>query len=89
MVNVVVSRKRNVKVSSNATGGVIDTTVPVTLKNTPVLSSGLDTIDELRDVRLNQRTDGSTLIYDNITDTYEVKPLDFDNIVGDLDGGVF
>jgi|688.fasta_scaffold42589_3 hypothetical protein len=89
MVNVVVSRKRNVRVSSNATAGVIDTTVPVTLKNAPVLSSGLDTIDELRDVGLTQRTDGSTLIYDNITDTYQVKPLDFDNIVGDLDGGVF
>jgi hypothetical protein len=89
MVNVVVSRKRNVKVSSNATGGVIDTTVPVTLKNAPVLSSGLDTIDELRDVGLTQRSDGSTLIYDDSTDTYQVKHLNFVNIDGDLDGGVF
>jgi hypothetical protein len=89
MVNVVVSRKRNVKVSSNATAGVIDTTTSVTLKNTPTISSGIDTIDELRDVGLSQRTDGSTLIYDNTTDTYQVKHLDFDNIVGDLDGGVF
>jgi hypothetical protein len=89
MVNVVVSRKRNVKVSTNATAGVIDTTIPVTLKNTPIISSGLDTIDELRDVGLSQRTDGSTLIYDNTTDTYQVKHLDFGNIDGDLDGGVF
>ena len=89
MVNVVVSRKRNVKVSSNATAGVIDTSIPVTLKNTPIISSGIDTIDELRDVGLSQRTDGSTLIYDNTTDTYQVKHLDFENIVGDLDGGVF
>ena len=29
MVNVVVSRKRNIKVSSNSTAGVIDTTVPI------------------------------------------------------------
>ena len=37
MVNVVVSRKRNVKVSTNATAGVIDTSIPVTLKNTPII----------------------------------------------------
>lgn len=89
MVNVVVSRKRNVKVSTNATAGVIDTTIPVTLKNTPIISSGIDTIDELRDVGLSQRSDGSTLIYDNTTDTYQVKHLDFGYIDGDLDGGVF
>lgn len=89
MVNVVVSRKRNVRVSTNATAGVIDTTIPVTLKNTPIISSGIDTIDEMRDVGLSQRSDGSTLIYDNTTDTYQVKHLDFVNIDGDLDGGVF
>lgn len=89
MVNVVVSRKRNVKVSSNATAGVIDTTTPVTLKNVPSIVSSADTIDELRDVGLTQRTDGSTLIYDNVTDTYQVKHLNFVNIDGDLDGGVF
>jgi hypothetical protein len=88
MVNVVVSRKRNVKISSN-TAGVIDTTVPVTLKNVPTLVNGVDTIDELHDVNLSQRNDGSTLVYDQPSDTYLVKKLDFIDIAGDLDGGTF
>lgn len=88
MVNVVVSRKRNVKISSN-TVGVIDTTVPVTLKNVPTLVNGVDTIDELNDVNLSQRNDGSTLVYDQPSDTYVVKHLDFVDIAGDLDGGTF
>jgi hypothetical protein len=88
MVNVVVSRKRNIQVSSN-TAGVIDTTVPVTLKNVPTLVNGVDTIDELHDVNLAQRNDGSTLVYDAPSDTYVVKKLEFVDIVGDLDGGIF
>ncbi len=89
MVNVVVSKRRNVRVSSNTTAGVIDTTTPVTLKNIPTFATGVDTIDQMKDVGLTQRSDGSTLIYDNITDTYQVKHLNFVNIDGDLDGGVF
>lgn len=88
MVNVVVSRKRNIQISSN-TVGVIDTTVPVTLKNVPTLVNGVDTIDELNDVNLSQRNDGSTLVYDQPSDTYVVKHLDFVDIAGDLDGGTF
>jgi hypothetical protein len=89
MVNVVVSRRRNIKVSSNSTAGVIDTTVPVTLKNVPIISNGIDTIDEMHDVNLTQRNDGSTLVYDEPSDTYVVKKIDFGDIVGDLDGGTF
>lgn len=89
MVNVVVSRKRNVKVTSNSTAGVIDTTVPVTLRNVPIVTNGIDTIDELHDVNLSQRNDGSTLVYDEPSDKYIVKKIDFVDIVGDLDGGIF
>lgn len=89
MVNVVVSRKRFINVSTHGTGGVIDTTVPVTLKNVPALMSGAHTVDELSDVNLAQRTDGSTLIYDQPTNTYVVKELNFTEITGDLDGGTF
>ncbi len=89
MVNVVVSRKRNVRISTNATAGAIDTTTPVTLKNIPTIASGVDTIDELRDVGVSQRSEGSTLVYDVTTDTYQVKQLTFGFIDGDLDGGVF
>lgn len=91
MVNVVVSRKRVVNVSTHGTGGVIDTTVPVTLKNVPTImsGSGAHTIDEMTDVNLSQRTDGSTLIYDQPTNTYIVKHVEFAEIDGNLDGGIF
>lgn len=91
MVNVVVSRKRFVNVSTHGTGGVIDTTVPVTLKNVPTIMSGggTTTIDQLADVNILQRTDGATLIYDQPTNTYIVKEMNFTEITGALDGGEF
>jgi hypothetical protein len=91
MVNIVVSRKRFVNVSSHGTGGVIDTSVPVTIKNVPTIMTGggATTIDQLTDVNLAQRTDGATLVYDQPTNTYIVKELDFTEITGNLDGGTF
>jgi len=92
MVNVVVSRQRFVNVSTHGTGGIIDTTVPVTLKNVPTIISGgggATTIDQLTDVNLAQRTDGSTLIYDQPTNTYIVKEMDYAEVKGNVDGGTF
>lgn len=89
MVNVVVSKRKNVRVTANTTGGVIETSPPVTLKNLATLNNGVNTIDELTDVNLTQRNDGSTLIYDQTTDKYVVKHMEFVDITGDLDGGVF
>lgn len=89
MVNVVVSRKRNIKVSSNATAGVIDTSVPVTIKNVPTMNIGVNTIDQMTDVNLSQRTDGATLVYDQPTNTYIVKELNFSEVSGSIDGGEF
>lgn len=93
MVNVVVSRKRTINVSANGTGGVIDTSVPVTIKTTPTIYSGngngIDTVDELKDVNLAARSNGSTLIYNANTNKYDVKILDFTEIDGNLDGGTF
>lgn len=82
-------RTINVAISKRNQTGVLNTSVPVTLKNMPVVSSGASTVDQLKDVNLVYRADGSTLVYDPVTDIYVVKNLDFDYIVGDLDGGVF
>lgn len=87
MTNVVIARKRTVHVSANATAGVIDTTVPVTLKNTPTLSSGTSRLDHLTDVDATHEVDGSTLIYDAATDKYVVRKIDFGDV--GLDGGNF
>lgn len=88
-INVVVGKKRSITVTANGTGSVIDTRTPVTLKNITALTSGVNAFDELSDVNLAQRIDGSVPIYDQPTDTYVVKHLDFTEIDGDLDGGTF
>lgn len=81
MVNVIVARSRNIKVSSNATAGVLDSSTPVTIKNSP-LTSGITRLDSLVDVNASNETDNATLVYDFHTDTYVVKQMD-------LDGGTF
>lgn len=89
MTNVVVSRKRTIQVSANATAGIIDTTNPVVLKNTPILGGGASRLDKLSDVIANNEVNGATLVYDSATDTYVVQKLDISNLTGDLDGGIF
>jgi hypothetical protein len=88
MVNVVVSRKRTIQVSTNATAGIIDSTTPVVLKNNPTLTTnGVDRLDHLKDVDATTELDGSTLIYDAATDKYVVRKINFGDVA--LDGGGF
>jgi hypothetical protein len=79
MVNVVVVKKSN---------GVINSEVPVTLKNFQV-TSGTNRLDKLIDVVATSEVSGATLVYDANTDKYVVQPLDISNVTGDLDGGTF
>jgi hypothetical protein len=85
---VLVGNKRNVQVSANATAGIIDTSTPVTLKNTGV-SSGITRLDKLNDVDATGEVSGATLVYDATNDKYIVKKLDLTNVTGNLDGGTF
>lgn len=82
-------KTQNIVVSKKSTTGTISTEVPVTLKNIPTMAAGVNSFDELDDVNLAQRTDGSVPIYDQPTNTYVVKHLEFTEIDGDLDGGIF
>ena len=88
MTNVVVARKRTVQVSANGTAGILDTSVPVTLKNNPSLNS-TGRLDRLTDVVANVEVNGATLVYEASTDKYIVKKLDLSDVTGDLDGGTF
>jgi hypothetical protein len=88
MVNVIVGRNRTIKLSTNATAGIIDTSIPVTLKNTPTIG-GVTRLDRLIDVDANAEINGATLVYEANTDKYIVKKLDLSDVTGDLDGGVF
>jgi len=83
MVNVIVARPRNIKVSSNATAGVIDSSTPVTIKNvSSAIGNGITRLDSLVDVNASNETDNATLVYNFEPDTYVVKQMD-------LDGGTF
>ena len=87
MVNVVVSSKKSIRVTANTTGEVIQTSTPVTLKNTISLSNA-SRLDQLADVlEPASPEDGSTLIYNASTDRYEVKRIT--EVQGNLNGGTF
>jgi hypothetical protein len=89
MVNVIVSKQRQVKVSANNTAGIIQSITPVTLKNFSSLSSSITNLEDLKDVDASQKTDGSTIVY-NVTDSkYHVQKLEFTQIDGPVDGGTF
>lgn len=91
VTNVVVGKKRNIRVSANGTSGILDSTVPVTLKNTPtIVSGGVNRLDNLVDVYAAGEANGAVPVYDSVTDKYIVKKLDLGtDVVGDLDGGSF
>jgi hypothetical protein len=90
MVNIVVSAKKSIRVSANVTGEVIQSSTPVTLKNTTQISTNAGRLDQLADV-LEPETpqDGSTLVYNANTDTYEVKKVNLSEVEGTLEGGTF
>lgn len=91
MANIVQSKKINVKISANSTSGVLNSTTPVTLKNTPSLKvGGVDRLDHLTDVTASGETDGAVPIYDSASDKYIVKKIDLGvDVSGSLDGGTF
>lgn len=91
ITNVIVGRKRNVQVNTNATAGVIDSSTPVTLKNTPTLitTAGIDKLIYLKDVNALDKTNGVTLVYDAVLNLYVAKKLDLNYITGTVDGGTF
>jgi hypothetical protein len=89
MVNIVVSTKKSIRVSANVSGEVIQSSTPVTLKNTTTLSNA-SRLDQLADVlEPASPEDGSTLIYNASTDKYEVKKVNLGEVEGNLNGGTF
>ena len=79
----------SIKVSVNATSGVITSTNPVTVRNISTVGSENVRLDQLSDVVPSGEIDKATLVYDAATDKYVVKLMEFNDISGDLDGGTF
>jgi hypothetical protein len=84
-----------IKVIADTSQSVITIDVPsitTTLQNNPTFISNhnISSLDQLLDVNLVHRTDGSTIIYDESTDTYFVEPLQGSSITNlDIDGGIY
>ena len=90
--NVVTAKQRQVSVSTNGTSGVIDSSTPVVLKNTPMLipvGIGVQRLDQLEDVNALTEVEGATLVYDPDQGIYIVRLLDTEYITGGIHGGVF
>lgn len=90
MVNVVVTRPRTVRVSTNATAGILDSTTPVTIKNVPTLTGNVSlSLEQLNDVATVEEVDGDTLVYDSTTRKWTAQKLNLEDVIGNLDGGTF
>ena len=74
MTNVLVARKKDIKVSINAAG---------------IINSNINRLDHLLDVDASGEVENATLVYNVYTDKYVVKKLNLADIDGNLDGGIF
>ena len=76
--------RQNVKV--NNIGGTLTPYAPITLKNQAIEITSIENIPDVDEINV---TDGATLIFNSTTNKYEIKPLNFSDLSGDIDGGSF
>ena len=76
--------RQNVKV--NSIGGTLTPYAPITLKNQAIEITSIENIPDVDEINV---TDGATLIFNSTTNKYEIKPLNFSDLSGDIDGGSF
>lgn len=72
----------------NTTTGLLQSYTPLTIKN-QLREYQINSIQDLPDVDEVNVASGSTIVYNSITNKYEVKPLDASYILGRIDGGEF
>lgn len=73
----------SIRATVNSSGGVIQSSAPVTLKTSAVR------LDTLVDVEEISPANGHTLVYRSSDDKYVVQQLSLENVSGALDGGSF
>jgi hypothetical protein len=74
------------RVTVNNLGNVLTGVSPITLKNQV---TEISSIEKIADVETVDKNTGSTLVYNASNLTYEVKPLDYNNLSGSIDCGTF
>lgn len=72
----------NVKVKVNQTNGHLQTSAPLSLRNAIRDNAFLQNIEDIENVTIINRVDGSGLQYNSETQNYEIKLMS-------LDGGQF
>ena len=73
-----------IRATVNQTGGQIESSAPVTLKNSPQ-----NRLDQLIDVIEAAPEDGMALVYRASDDKYVVEQISLEHVTGNLDGGTF
>jgi len=81
---IIRTSKQTVKL--NNTGGTLNSTKEVTLKNQ---LTEFRSIEDILDVEEIDVVDGATLVYNATTGKYEVRPLDFGDVEVNVDGGEY
>ena len=59
----------------------------VVIRNIPTLSASR--LEDLSDIRVENKVEGSTVVYEAYSGLYIIKPLEYTDISGDIDGGIF
>ncbi len=87
-MRAVIGRTTTQNIKVNSTGGILQSSTPITLKNQV---TEIRSIEDITDVAEVEVVEGATLVYNPANDKYEVKQLTQGDIAGDinLDGGFF
>lgn len=87
-MKAVIGRTTTQNIKVHTTGGLLQTSTPITLKNQV---NEISSIEDIRDVAEVDVSTGATLIYNSSNDKYEVRKLQAEDISGNinLDGGEF
>jgi hypothetical protein len=75
---------QNIRVSLN-TDGSFSSNKPITLRDT---RADYNAIDKLTDVDTTTKANNTTLVYNSVTNRYELKQLDTNQITS-IDGGTY
>lgn len=75
-----------VKIRVKNTSGILQNKAPISIKG--ALKTSVKKLEDIGDVEVVDLQDGSTLIYNDSTQKYEVKQLDADDLI-DLDFGEY
>lgn len=85
---VKINKETQFNVSVSTSGGRIQSSNPITVKN-QFREYQINSIQDLPDITETQVVNGASLVYNSSLNQYEVKPLTTDFITGAIDAGEF